>query len=405
VTEGPAAITGTGLVTPAGTDTDATWDALCAARSLPAGDPEPLEDTGVLHSLRVPPLRPGQLSGRGTARTDPFIRFALAAVEEALAASGLDPDSWDGSRVGVVVGCGLGGVTTLHEQQERLGRGGPGIVSPYLHPRSLINMAAGAISLRHGITGPSHTVVAACASGAAAIGLGKTLLDAGLCDTVIACGTDAGVTPLVVSGFARMGALSQQKGPDASRPFSADRDGFVISEGAAAVVMEKPAKARARGAEVLGRLLGCGSTSDAHHPTAPHPEGAGAEAAVRQALEQARLNPADVQTVNAHGTSTPANDLTEGRLIARLFPHRPSVTANKGLLGHTLGAAGAIEAVLTLRSLRTGILPPITHTERPDPLLPELDLVLGGARRHDATVAVSTSFGFGGSNCALVLDA
>ncbi|MFG1670730.1 beta-ketoacyl-[acyl-carrier-protein] synthase family protein [Streptomyces sp. Y7] len=405
MTDGTVAITGTGLVTPAGTDSDSTWDALCAARSLESGDPEPLEGTGVRHSLRVPPLPPGRLRGRGTARTDPFIRFALAAVEEALAASGLDPEGWDGSRVGVVVGCGLGGATTLQDQHERLARGGPEIVSAYLHPRSLTNMAAGAISLRYGITGPSHTVVAACASGAVALGLGKTLLDAGLCDTVVACGTDAGVTPLVVSGFARMGALSPQKGPDASRPFDAERDGFVISEGAAAVVMEKPAKARARHAEVLGRLLGYGSTSDAHHPTAPHPEGAGAEAAVRQALEQARLSPSDVRTVNAHGTSTPANDLTEGRLIARMFPHGPSVTANKGLLGHTLGAAGAIEAVLALRSLRTGILPPIAHTERADPQLPELDLVLGGSRRHGASVALSTSFGFGGANCALVLDA
>ncbi|WP_328580896.1 beta-ketoacyl-[acyl-carrier-protein] synthase family protein [Streptomyces sp. NBC_00370] len=402
---GPVAVTGTGLVTPAGTDTDSTWDALCAARSPASGDEEPLAGTGVRHSLRVPPLRPGQLTGRGTARTDPFIRFALVAVEEALHNAGLDPGSWDGGRVGVVVGCGLGGVTTLHEQNERLTRGGPELVSPYMHPRSLVNMAAGTISQRYGITGPSHTVVAACASGAVALGLGKTLLDAGVCDIVVACGTDAGVTPLVVSGFARMGALSQQKGPDASRPFDADRDGFVISEGAAAVVLEKPSGARARHAEVLGRLLGYASTSDAHHPTAPRPDGASAEAAVRQALEQAGVGAADVGTVNAHGTSTPQNDLTEARLIARLFPHGPSVTANKGLLGHTLGAAGAIEAVLTLRSLRTGTLPPIAHTERPDPELPGLDLVLGGARSHGASVAVSTSFGFGGSNCALVLDA
>ncbi|MGN9759647.1 beta-ketoacyl-[acyl-carrier-protein] synthase family protein [Streptomyces sp. SD31] len=405
MTEGPVAITGAGLVTPAGTDSDTTWEALCAARSLESGDPEPLAGTGAWHSLRVPPLRPGQLTGRGTARTDPFIRFALAAVDEALVQAGLDPRSWDGSRVGIVVGCAFGGVTTLEEQHRRLDRHGPEMVSPYLHPRSLINMAAGTLSVRYGITGPSHTVAAACASGASALGLGKTLLDAGVCDTVIACGTDAAVTPLVVSGFARMGALSEHKGPDASRPFAADRDGFVISEGAAAVVMEKPAKAYARGADVLGRLLGYGSTSDAHHPTSPRPDGAGAAAAVEQALAAARMTARDVTTVNAHGTSTPQNDQTEARLIARLFPHGPSVTANKGLLGHTLGAAGAIEAVLTLRSLRSGTLPPIAHTERADPDLPELDLVLGSARSHGGTVAVSTSFGFGGSNCALVLDA
>ncbi|PAK23496.1 3-oxoacyl-ACP synthase [Streptomyces sp. alain-838] len=405
MTEGPVAITGAGLVTPAGTDADSTWEAMCAADSLESGDPEPLTGTGAWHSLRVPTLRPGQLTGRGTARTDPFIRFALVAVEEALAQSRLDPGSWDGSRVGIVVGSAFGGVTTHDEQHRRMERQGAGMVSPYLHPRALINMAAGTIGARYGITGPAHTVAAACASGASAFGLGKTLLDAGLCDTVVACGTDAAVTPLVVSGFARMGALSEQKATDASRPFAADRDGFVISEGAAAVVMEKPAKARARGAEVLGRLLGHADTSDAHHPTAPRPDGAGAAAAVEQALAAARMSVGDVTSVNAHGTSTPQNDRTEARLIARLFPHGPAVTANKGLLGHTLGAAGAIEAVLTLRSLRSGILPPIAHTERADPGLPDLDLVLGGPRRHGGSVAVSTSFGFGGSNCALVLDA
>ncbi|MDG9694979.1 hypothetical protein QC281_33320 [Streptomyces sp. DH17] len=179
----------------------------------------------------------------------------------------------------------------------------------------------------------------------------------------------------------------------------------MISEGAAAVVMEKPAKAHARGADVLGRLLGHADTSDAHHPTAPRPDGAGAAAAVEQALAATRMSVGDVTSVNAHGTSTPQNDRTKARLIARLFPHGPAVTANKGLLGHTLGAAGAIEAVLTLRSLRSGILPPIAHTERADPGLPDLDLVLAGPRRHGGSVAVSTSFGFGGSNCALVLDA
>ncbi|MFF3012663.1 beta-ketoacyl-[acyl-carrier-protein] synthase family protein [Streptomyces sp. NPDC057939] len=403
MTGGAAAITGTGLVTPAGTDVDATWAALSAARSPGSGDPGPLEGTGVWHSLRVPPLGE-QLTGRGTARTDPFIRFALVAVDQALGEAGLDPGVWDGSRVGVVVGCGLGGVTTLEEGHQRLSRNGPEMVSPYMHPRSLINMAAGTLAMRLGITGPSHTVVAACASGAAAIGLAKTLLDAGTCDTVIACGTDAGVTPLVVSGFARMGALSRHKGPDASRPFAADRDGFVISEGAGAVVLERPATALARHARVLGRLLGYGSTSDAYHPVSPHPEGVGAEAAVRQALDQAGLVPKDVGTFNAHGTSTPQNDRSEAQLIARVFPHGPSVTANKGLLGHTLGASGAIEAVLTLRSLRTGTVPPIAHTVRADPDLPDIDLVLGGVRRHGASVAVSTSFGFGGSNSALVLD-
>lgn len=195
MTEGPAAITGVGLVTPAGTDADSTWEAMCAARSLEGGDPEPLAGTGAWHSLRVPALRPGQLTGRGTARTDPFIRFALVAVAEALAQSGLDPDSWDGSRVRGRRGQRLRGRDHARRAAPAAGAagGGHGVAVPA--PRALINMAAGTIGARYGITGPGHTVAAACASGASAFGLGKTLLDAGVCDTVVVCGTDAAVTP------------------------------------------------------------------------------------------------------------------------------------------------------------------------------------------------------------------
>ncbi|MEU6440135.1 beta-ketoacyl-[acyl-carrier-protein] synthase family protein [Streptomyces sp. NPDC047046] len=399
----PIVVTGTGMVTPAGTGTDATWRAVLDGRTL-TGSVRPADVPG-RHCLSVPAFGRELLPGRGTAHLDPFIRYALVAVDEAVAASGHDSRSWEGHRVGIVVGCGLGGISTTSDAQTRLTERGADTVSPYLHPRSLINMAAGTLAIRHHVTGPSHTVVAACASGAVAIGVARDLLRAGTCDTVVVCGTDAGVVPVVAAGFAAMGALSDSFAADASRPFASDRSGFVLSEGAAALVMEREDSARDREAPVVGRVLGYAATTDAHHPVQPHPDGAGAEAAVRAALADAGLGTGDVEHVNAHGTSTPFNDRIEGRLIDRLFPHRPSVTANKGVLGHTLGAAGAIEAVLALRALGTGLVPPTAHTPSVDGELPAIDLVVGEARRQRHSVALSTSLGFGGANCALVLGA
>ncbi|MFJ8477287.1 beta-ketoacyl-[acyl-carrier-protein] synthase family protein [Kitasatospora sp. NPDC094011] len=398
----PAAVTGAGLITPAGIGVPETWRTVLEPRDLAVED-EAARSAGAPYCLRVPAFGPEVLKGKGTAHVDPFIRYALVAVEEAIQESGLDPTAWDGNRVGVVVGTGIGGVGTLSAAQDRYAARGPEGVTPYLHPRSLANMAVGTIASRYGVNGPCHTVVSACASGAAAIGIARDLLRTGACDTVIAVGTEAAVVPVVVAGFARMGALSKRADARASRPFAADRDGFVISEGAAALVLETPEAAARRRATELGRVLGYGCTTDAHHPTDPRPDGAQAEAAVRQALTDAGLRPEDVDHVNAHGTSTPKNDRIEGELLARLFPHRPPVTSNKGVLGHTLGAAGAIEAVLSLCALRDGVVPPVAHTETVDPQLPGLDLVLGAPRRVAPSVVVSNSFGFGGTNSALVL--
>ncbi|MFH8728188.1 beta-ketoacyl-[acyl-carrier-protein] synthase family protein [Streptomyces termitum] len=395
-------VTGTGTLTPVGTDTDTTWEAVRRGESRAGLAPAP-GVSGDLLCRAVAPFGTELLSGRGTAKLDPFVRFALVAADQALAESGLSPDTWDGSRVGIVVGCGLGGAATLGTAHRKLAEAGPDAVSPYVHPRSLVNMAAGTLAIRHRVTGPAHTVVAACASGAVAVGVGRDLIRAGTCDVVIAVGTDAGVVPVIAAGFAAMGALADSPADDASRPFAADRSGFVLSEGAAALVLEREDAARARGARTLGRILGYGFTTDAHHPVAPHPDALGAEAAVRAALADAGLAPADVDHVNAHGTSTPQNDRGEAKLIGRLFPHRPSVTSNKGLLGHSLGAAGAIEAVLTLRTLATGVVPPTAHTPAVDPELAGLDLVVGRERRTDPAIAVSHSFGFGGSNCVLVM--
>ncbi|MFJ6701091.1 beta-ketoacyl-[acyl-carrier-protein] synthase family protein [Streptomyces sp. NPDC091272] len=395
-------VTGTGMITPVGTSTDAVWEAIRRGES-PAGAVPTPGVSGALRCRTVAPFGLDLLPGRGNANLDPFIRFALVAADQAISEAGLDPATWEGGRVGIVVGCGLGGSATLSTAHSRLAERGPDAVSPYVHPRSLINMAAGMIAIRHHVTGPSHTVVAACASGAVAVGVGRDLIRSGACDIVIAVGTDAGVVPVIAAGFAAMGALADSAADDASRPFAADRSGFVLSEGAAALVLEREDSARARAATSKGRVLGYAFTTDAHHPVAPHPDAVGAEAAVRAALTDASLSPSAVDHVNAHGTSTPYNDRSEGKLIKRIFPHRPSVTANKGLLGHSLGAAGAIEAVLTLRSLATGIVPPTAHTPAVDPELAGLDLVLDKERHQNPTVAVSHSFGFGGSNCVLVM--
>jgi 3-oxoacyl-[acyl-carrier-protein] synthase II len=398
----PALVTGAGLVTPAGIGVEETWQSVLKAPTL-AVENEALKGTGAAYCLRVPEFGSDVLSGRGTANADAFVRYALVAVGEAIRQSGLDPDTWDGSRVGLVVGTGIGGVGTLVQAQERYAARGAEGVSPYMHPRALPNMAAGAVALRFGVNGPSHTVVSACASGAVAIGVARDLLRGGACDVVIACGTEAGLVPVTVSGFARMGALSKRAEPTASRPFAADRDGFVISEGAGAVVLERPETAAARQAEELGRVLGYGCTTDAHHLVAPRADGSLAEAAVRQALRDAGLDTEAIGHVNAHGTSTPVNDRIEGELIRRLFPHGPSVTSNKGVLGHTLGAAGAIEAVLALCGLRDGLVPPVAHTTAVDPGLAGLDVVLGEPREERPGYVLSNSFGFGGHNCALVL--
>ncbi|KKD03478.1 beta-ketoacyl-[acyl-carrier-protein] synthase family protein [Streptomyces sp. WM6386] len=404
-TTGPGVVvTGTGMITPAGAGVDATWQAVRDGRSLPDAVAN-LDAVPGRRCLAVPDFGPETLPGKGTRHLDPFIRYALVAVDEAVADAGLDSRTWDGARVAVVVGCAMGGAAVLSSAHARLTDRGPQALSPYVHPRSLMNMAAGTIALRHRAAGPSHTVVAACASGTAAVGLARDLLRAGTCDIAIACGTDAGVVPVIAAGFAAMGALADDTGPGASRPFAADRSGFVLSEGAAALVLEREESAHGRGAPARGRVLGHGFTNDAHHPVAPHPGGAGAEAAVRAALRDAGLPPAAVDHVNAHGTSTPHNDRIEAALISRLFPQGPSVTSNKGVLGHTLGAAGAIEAVLTLRALNSGVVPPVAHTEALDPGMEKVDVVLGAAREQRLSVAVSTSFGFGGANCALVLGA
>ncbi|MFD4528577.1 beta-ketoacyl-[acyl-carrier-protein] synthase family protein [Streptomyces sp. NPDC058470] len=395
------AVTGLGLVTPGGVGVEASWAAVCDGRSAAALDPA-LADNPVRISCRVPGFDPERLlSARRAHRLDRFVQFALVAAREAVADAGLDPQTWDGARVGVVLGCADGGPGTVEEQHHVLREQGAARVSPLLLPMQLPNMLAGQTAIEFGATGPNLVVTTACASGGTAIGTARDLLTLGRCDIVLAGGSEAMITPLVMAGFAQMGALSRREEDPAtaSRPFDADRDGFVAGEGAGILVMERVEDARARGAHIHGRIVGYGATADAHHMTSPHPDGAGVEAAVRAALADAGADPDDVQHVNAHGTSTPLNDLAEGRMIRRTLQGDPLVTSTKGVTGHLLGAAGAVEAAFTLLSIKHELVPPIANLSIPDPRI-EVKLALT-ATSMPIDLALSNSCGFGGQNTVL----
>ncbi|WP_030792936.1 beta-ketoacyl-[acyl-carrier-protein] synthase family protein [Streptomyces sp. NRRL S-920] len=388
-------VTGLGLLTAAG-DAEATWAAVREGRATARRDPE-LRDLPVSLSCRADLTDTAWKSGP-TPRADPCARMGLAAVAQALERAELDPGDWDPARVAVVTGCSLGGMHSARAAAARLAADGPTSVSPYFLTGYLINMVSATIALHLGVRGPVLNVATACASGATALGTARDLLAADKCDIALVCGADAAVTPAVVTGFAQLGALSDQ----GSRPFDAARDGFVIAEGAGALILERPEHAAARSAPHLARLIGYGATTDAHHLVAPHPEGREAERALRTALEEAGIGPGEVGHVNAHGTSTPRGDAVEAGILARVFPHGPPVTSAKGTLGHTLGAAGAIEAALTVLALREDIVPSVAGLSEPDPAF-AIDLVTGSSRRQATTVAVSNSFGFGGHNAVVVL--
>ncbi|MGW0708280.1 beta-ketoacyl-[acyl-carrier-protein] synthase family protein [Streptomyces sp. NPDC002643] len=401
----PVAVTGLGLVTPAGEGAEAAWQTVLAGRSLAAPDPA-LAGLPVDFSCRVP--LPGQALdrriGRKSWRMGRPAKFAVLAAREAVRDAGLDPATWEPSRVAVVIGCGMGGLEETETQARRLEQDGVQQVSALAIPKIIPNLAVGEVSIDLNARGIGFAPATACASGATAIAAARDLLHAGVCDIAIAGGVEAAVSRLSTAGFWRMGALSVRTDApaEASRPFADDRDGFVMAEGAGVLVLERAVDAAARGARPRALLTGCGSSTDAHHPTAP-PEGApGAEAALNGALDEAGIGPHDVDHVNAHGTSTPLNDSTEAALISRALPHRPSVTAAKGVLGHTLGAAGAIEAALTVLTIQHRRVPPIANLQAPDADF-DLDCVTKQPRAQDIRTAVSHSFGFGGHNVVLAL--
>lgn len=398
-------VTGMGLKTPAGCDLAAFWATLIAGRAT-AGpirrfDPA---DLPVRFAGEVLDFEPGAYFDHKEARrTDRVAQLGFAAAADALSDAGdlgADP-----ARCGVVAGTGVGGLITQEQQEQLLFSKGASRVSPFLVPMMMANATAAVVSMRLGWTGPNFCVATACASGTHAIGEAARLIRDGSADIVLAGGTEAAVTPIAIASFGRMGALSaRHDAPElASRPFDVDRDGFVIGEGAAFLVLERADRAEARGARIYGEVVGYGRNADAYHVTAPSPGGVGAAECMRLALADAGLEPSAVGHVNAHGTSTPLNDAAEAEAILKVFGESgPPVTSTKGSLGHLIGAAGAVEAVASLLAIRESVIPPTANHERSEPEI-AIDVVSGEPRSWTPAPVVSNSFGFGGHNATLVL--
>ena len=379
------AVTGIGVVAPCGTGSKAFWEGLL-------GGPA----TGL---RRVDDWDPSPWFGpKDARRTDRFAQFAVGAAAMALDEAG--PVAADPDRSGVLVATGVGGLATLEEQIVVRHEKGAKRVSPFLVPMMMGNAAAAAVSMRFGWRGPCEAIVTACAASTHAIGYAARLVASGVCDAALAGGSEAAITETGVAGFTNMTALSPS---GISRPFDVGRDGFVMSEGAGVLVLEELETARARGAHVYGEVVGTASTADAHHITAPAPDGSGAVRCMELALAEAELEPGAIASINAHGTSTPLNDAAEAEAIRKVFGEPgPAVTSTKGVTGHALGAAGALEAAAVLLSFEHGLLPPTAGLSELDPAV-GLDVVQGPARAWDPGPSLSNSFGFGGHNGCLVL--
>ena len=407
-------VTGMGAITPAGRGVEATWQGALAGVATATHD-ERLAAAGATMAIscRAPEVDIDVELGRGSVRRlDRFTHLAVIAAREAIAQAGLigdDPDvivAVDPDRAGVVVGTGIGGGESWENEYARLTAEGPTRVSPLFVPRMLSNTAAGTIAIRTHARGPNLTVNTACAAGASAIHVGRDLIRSGQADIVLAGGVEAGITTIAISAFAQMGALSSNPDPlSASRPFDQARDGFVMGEGAGIVVLESRAHAEARGATPLFVVAGCGASADAFHATAPPEDGAGAALAMQRAIADAGIERERIGHHNAHGTSTPLNDIAETRALRAVFgEHLPriAVTSTKGVTGHLLGAAGAVEAILAACALREGLIPPTANLTVQDPDI-ELDVVSGAPRAVALEAVISASMGFGGQNAALVL--
>jgi 3-oxoacyl-[acyl-carrier-protein] synthase II len=400
------AVTGMGVKAPGGLTVDELWDSLIAAR--PAAGPVTSFDAAehsVGFACEVDGFDPVPYVGpKEVRRTDRASLLGIAAAADAVDQATADaPLGADPLRCGVVAGSGIGGIRTLEDQVIGYAERGPSKVGPFLVPMMMANATAALVGIRNGFTGPNIAVATACATGAHAIGEGARYVRDGMADVIVAGGTEACITPVTMAAFARMGALSRNPEPAAaSRPFDDDRDGFVMGEGAAFLVLEPWDRAVARGARILGEVAGYGLTCDAHHITAPIEGGAGAVAAIEMALADAGLSPSAIGHINAHGTSTPHNDSAEAAAIAKVFGAGAlPVTSGKGVTGHLIGAAGAVEAVSALVAVDRGLVPPTANHHHTD--LP-VDVVAGEPRTVERAPAVSTSFAFGGHNVALVLS-
>jgi 3-oxoacyl-[acyl-carrier-protein] synthase II len=403
-------VTGIGLVSPLGVGTKETWQGVLEGR--PGVGPITLFDAA-RYSTRfageVKGFDPLQwIEKKDVKKCGRFIQFALAGTTMAMEQSGLVIGPDNAERVGVIIGSGIGGFEVIEREHKLLLERGPDRVSPFFILAAIVNLAAGQVSVRLGAKGPNSAVATACTTGAHAIGDAFRLIQNGYADAMICGGTEAGITPLGVAGFAAMRALSTRNDDPtrASRPWDAGRDGFVVGEGAGVLVLEERELAERRGANILAEISGYGMSADAHHLSAPPEDGEGVRRVMRAALDDAGLTPADVQYLNAHATSTPLGDKAEAHAIEHVFGEhaaRLAVSSTKSMTGHLLGGAGALEAGLTVLALRDQMAPPTTNLDQPD-LDIKLDLVPNAAKPHAMTHAMTNSFGFGGTNACLVLS-
>jgi 3-oxoacyl-[acyl-carrier-protein] synthase II len=402
-------ITGMGLVIPNGIGVKTAWRNICEGRSgigpITRFDTNGF-DTKIAAEVKdfSPEL---YIDKKEIKKMDLFIQYAIGAAHEAIKDSGLQITGENADRIGVIVGTGLGGLPTLEKYHQILLERGPSRISPFFIPMLIANLASGQIAIRFGAKGPNTCVVTACATGAHCIGDASRAIQYGDADAIIAGGTEANIAPLTIGGFNAMKALSTRNDEPqkASRPFEKDRDGFVVAEGAGIVILEELEFALKRGARIYGEIVGYGYTGDAYHITAPSPDGDGAVRCMRMALKDAGLQPEEVDTINAHGTSTQINDKTETIAIKTVFGDHAKkipISATKSMTGHLLGAAGSTETIFTLLTIVEGILPPTINYEEPDPDC-DLDYVPNVARRLSVRIGMSNAFGFGGTNATLIL--
>lgn len=400
-------VTGLGVVSPVGNTVQESWQAICEGRS--GIGPLDSYDSSAYSTRFAGLIRNFDASqwmgAKEVKRTDPFIHYGVAAAKQAVLDAGLEITDANRERIGVCVGSGIGGIGTIEEECGVLHKSGPRRISPFFVPSSIINMISGHISIDLGITGPNLATVSACTTGAHAIGLAYRMIQYGDADIFVAGGAECGSAPAGMAGFCQARALSTRNDEPtrASRPFDADRDGFVLGDGAGVVVLESLDSAQARGARIYAEIIGFGMSGDAFHITLPPEDGNGARRAMQNALKDAALNPEDVSYINAHGTSTPAGDVAETLAIKGAFgdhARRLAVSSTKSMTGHLLGAAGGLEAVYSVLALRDQVLPPTINLDNPDPRC-DLDYVPHSAREQAVEVVLSNSFGFGGTNGTL----
>src|SRR5438105_636922 len=401
-------VTGVGLVTALGTGTEETWKNLCEGRSgvtaITRFDTTQFSTRIAAEVKDFDPLR--WFEKKDVKKMDSFIHYAVAAAEGAMKQAGLTVEPELAERTGVFIGSGIGGFTVIEREHQAFLEGGPRKISPFFIPSSIINLAAGQVSIRFGARGPNSAPCTACSSGAHAVGDAFRVISRGDADVMIAGGSEAAVTPMGVGGFAAMRALSQRNDEPqrASRPFDKDRDGFVVGEGAGVLILEELEMAKKRGATIIAELVGYGMSGDAFHITLPPDDGNGAHRVMLNAIKDADIQPEQIEYINAHGTSTPPNDRIETMAIKRLFGDRArklAISSTKSMIGHLLGAAGAVEAGITSLVVERGTVPPTINYEIPDPEC-DLDYVPNKARKLDVRYALSNSFGFGGTNASLL---